>query len=65
MGRLSYELPLKVRAGWREQIKKALAEENGSTDSFKDLAAADADGLADIPWEGSTYEQWLKDQAKH
>lgn len=54
------------RAGWKEQIDKVLAEEGHiPDDDFSDMAALDNDGLDDLPpWNGPTYEEWLKQNAK-
>lgn len=54
------------RDGWEEQIKKVLREEaHIKDDDFADMDAVSADGLDDIPWDGPTYEEWLKQNAKN
>jgi len=53
------------REGWEEQINKVLAREaHIKDDDFADMDGASADGLDDLPWDGSLYEQWQKQNAK-
>ena len=53
------------REGWEVQINKVLAEEaNLKDDDFADMNVAIVDGLADLPWDGLSYEQWKKQNAK-
>ena len=51
------------RAGWEEQMQR-VAEMPGEDDDFADMQVAEADGLDDLPWDGPSYEEWLKDNAK-
>ena len=48
------------RAGWREQIEKVSAELGDTADEFSGWNAIAADGFDDIPWNGPTYEEWVK-----
>lgn len=56
------------REGWEEQIAQVLATDPHALDPDPELEAWDslaADGLADLAWNGPTYEQWQKQQPKH
>lgn len=48
------------RAGWREQIEKVLVEHGDPVAEFSEWDLTGADGLDDIPWDGPTYEEWIK-----
>ncbi len=64
-GQIIIRMPKNPRAGWKQQIRKVLAEEaHIKDDDFEDMAAASADGLDDLPWDGPSYEEWLKQNAK-
>ena len=53
-----------ARDGWSAQIK-ALAVSNGDpAQEFGDMKAATLDGLESIPWDGPTFEEWQKNNAK-
>ena len=53
------------RDGWQEQIDKVLAEESHIKDDyFSDMDKTVADGLDEFPWEGISYQEWMKKNAK-
>ncbi len=53
------------RHGWEEQINKVLATESQiPDDNFSNMEAASTDGLDDLPWDGPSYEEWQKQNAK-
>lgn len=53
------------RKGWKEQIDKILAEEaHIKDDDFSDMNKAGGDGLSTLPWDGPSYEEWQKQNAK-
>lgn len=53
------------RDGWEDQINKVLREkEHIEDDDFSDMDVTIADGLGDLPWNGLSYEEWKKQNAK-
>lgn len=52
------------REGWAEQIDDYLAKYGDPTAEFEDMKSADNDGLDDLPWDGPSYEDWLKNNGK-
>jgi len=48
------------RAGWREKIEKLLAAHGDPANEFAELGTADDESLKDIPWDGPTYDEWVK-----
>ncbi len=64
-GQIIIRNPKSPRASWPNQIEKVLAHEaHLKDDDFADMDTASTDGLDDLPWDGPTYEQWLKRSAK-
>ncbi len=52
------------REGWEEQIDKLLLTEGDPSKEFVDMKAANNDGLDDLPWDGPSFEDWQKNDAK-
>ena len=53
------------RAGWEAQFKALKSSgDDLSSDDFVDMESASGDGLDDLPWNGISYQEWLKKNAK-
>ncbi|HEX4774023.1 MAG TPA: AbrB/MazE/SpoVT family DNA-binding domain-containing protein [Candidatus Saccharimonadales bacterium] len=52
------------RAGWEEQIKGVIAAEGDPTSEFTDMDSTINDGLGELPWDGPSFEEWQKNNAK-
>ncbi len=52
------------RKEWASQIQKLVANEGDPAKEFDTMRVAETDGLDDLPWDGPTYEEWLKNNAK-
>ena len=46
------------------KIKKLMALNGGPTQEFTDMNTANQDGLEDLPWNGPSYQEWQKNNAK-
>jgi antitoxin component of MazEF toxin-antitoxin module len=53
------------RAGWAHQIKTLMRTEGDPSREFSDMNGASNDGLDDLPWDGPSYEEWLKTHDNH
>ena len=51
------------RQDWDKQIKSLIAQDDPSAE-FGDLAMTANDGLEALPWDGPTFEEWQKANAK-
>jgi antitoxin component of MazEF toxin-antitoxin module len=49
-----------AREGWGPRINELAASEKDPTREFKDMGAANGDGLDDLPWDGPSFEDWQK-----
>lgn len=63
-GKIIISKPANPRAGWSVRIKALVAIGGDPAQEFDDMTVADRDGLEDLPWDGPSYEQWLKSNAK-
>jgi hypothetical protein len=53
-----------ARAGWDTQIEKLASEKGDPSDEFKDMNVAEHDGLEDMVWDGPSFEEWQRNNAK-
>ena len=58
-GKIIISKPANPREGWEEQIGTLTALHGDPTEQFGEMDIAAADGLADAPWNGPTYQEWL------
>jgi len=49
-----------ARQGWSAQIKELVNTEGQPSAEFTDMNVSNNDGLADLPWDGLTYNEWKK-----
>lgn len=52
------------REGWSGQIKTLTATEDDPTEEFNDMGTTASDGLDDLPWDGPSFEEWQRTNAK-
>jgi antitoxin component of MazEF toxin-antitoxin module len=52
------------REGWDLQIKTLIAAKGNPAEEFSDMKPAENDGLADLPWDGPSFEDWQKKNAR-
>jgi antitoxin component of MazEF toxin-antitoxin module len=52
------------RSGWKEEIESLVAEHGDPSDEFKDWQGDDLHDWDKLAWDGPTYEEWLKRNAK-
>jgi len=50
--------------GWSKQIKALIAKGGDPTLEFSDMDVAASDGLDDLTWDGLSFEEWQKTNAK-
>ena len=50
--------------GWGAQIKALVAVKGDPTEEFSDMNQAENSGLADLSWDGPSFEDWQKNNAK-
>lgn len=62
-GRIIISKISNTRQGWDKQIKSLIARDDPSVE-FRDLAITANDGLEALPWDGPTFEEWQKDNAR-
>jgi antitoxin component of MazEF toxin-antitoxin module len=48
------------REGWGDQIKALVIANGNPAEEFNDMDSARNDGLADLPWDGPSFEDWQK-----
>lgn len=53
-----------TRDGWGVQIKALIAANGNPVREFEDMKAATLDGFETLPWDGPTFEDWQKNDAK-
>ncbi len=53
------------RAGWANQIKTLMLTEGDPSLEFGDMKVASNDALDSLPWDGPSYEEWLKTHGSH
>jgi len=46
------------REGWADQIQALITTAGDPTAEFSEMAAASADGLDDLAWDGPSFESW-------
>jgi antitoxin component of MazEF toxin-antitoxin module len=51
------------REGWEAQIKALVTASGNPAEEFSDMDPARNDGLADLPWDGPSFEDWQKKNA--
>lgn len=51
------------REGWSAQIKALVIANGNPVEEFSDMCPARSDGLADLPWDGPSFEEWQKKNA--
>jgi len=52
------------REGWYKQIKAMVEKYGDPSEEFADMDALSNDGLDNLPWDGPSYEDWLKSNGK-
>jgi antitoxin component of MazEF toxin-antitoxin module len=52
------------REGWDAQIKVLISAEGDPTEEFSNMKLAQNDGLDDLPWDGPSFEDWQKENAR-
>ncbi|MGH7234171.1 MAG: AbrB/MazE/SpoVT family DNA-binding domain-containing protein [Candidatus Saccharimonadales bacterium] len=52
------------REGWTDQIKSLASKNDDPTKEFQDLDKAKNDELHDLPWDGPSFEEWQKNNAR-
>jgi antitoxin component of MazEF toxin-antitoxin module len=62
-GKIIISKVVNSREGWGEQIKALLAVKGDPTKEFSGISVAE-DDLKDLPWDGPSFEDWQKDNAK-
>lgn len=61
-GKIIIAKPDDARAGWVDQIDAGIADSGDPTYEFNDMNLVVHDGLDGLPWDGPSYEEWLKSQ---
>ncbi len=51
------------REGWGAQIKALVMANGDPTEEFRHASQVENDGLADLPWDGPSFEDWQKKNA--
>lgn len=51
------------RESWGAQIKALVIANGNPAEEFSDMNPARNDGLADLPWDGPSFEEWQKKNA--
>ena len=59
-GKIIISKPSNPREGWDKQIKAMVEKYGDPSEEFADMDALSNDGLDNLPWDGPTYEDWLK-----
>ena len=52
------------REGWSQQIKSLIAASGDPTQEFSDMEDVASDGLNDLPWDGPSFDELQKNNAK-
>lgn len=63
-GKIIISKPANAREGWALQIKKLVASNADSTKEFEDMRLAANDGLEELEWNGPSFEEWQKNNAR-
>ena len=64
-GKIIISKPTNPREGWDNNIKSMIEKYGDPSEEFADMNNILADeGLENLPWNGITYEEWLKDNDK-
>ena len=63
-GRIVISKSTNPRDGWSEKIKALMLTEEDPAKEFADLDTAPNDGLDNLPWDGPSFEDWLKSNDK-
>ncbi len=63
-GKIIISKAVDARDGWDTQIKTLVAATGDPTEEFHDMNASNSDGLNDLPWDGPSFEEWQKANAK-
>ena len=53
-----------VHDGWGAQIKMLIAANGDPSQEFGEMKTVTLDGLEELPWDGPTFEEWQKNNAK-
>ena len=53
-----------ARDGWDAQIKMLVAAAGDPAEEFHDMSASNSDGFDNLPWDGPSFEEWQKNNAK-
>jgi len=53
-----------IRENWAEEIKALVATYGDSAQEFEDMETVANDGLVNTPWDGPSFEDWQKHNAK-
>ncbi len=53
-----------TRKGWDTQIAKLVREQGDPSKEFSNMSVASRDGLDDLAWDGPSFEEWQKNNAK-
>ncbi len=63
-GKIIISKSTNVHDGWGAQIKALVAVNGDPSQEFGDMKASTLDGLENLPWDGPSFEEWQKDNAK-
>ncbi len=62
-GKIIISKATNARADWDAQIVKLVAEQ-GDPKEFSNMDTASQDGLEDLAWDGPSFEEWQRNNAK-
>ncbi|HUD07176.1 MAG TPA: AbrB/MazE/SpoVT family DNA-binding domain-containing protein [Candidatus Saccharimonadales bacterium] len=61
-GKIIISKPSNPRADWSQNIKAMVEKYGDPSEEFTEMNdSLVGDGLDNLPWDGITYEEWLKD----
>ena len=63
-GKIIISKSTNAREGWAKQITQIMASTSDPAAEFADMASVAKDGLDDLPWNGPSFEEWQKDNAR-
>jgi antitoxin component of MazEF toxin-antitoxin module len=63
-GKIIISKSTNVHDGWGTKIKALVAINGDPAQEFGDMKTSTLDGLENLPWDGPTFEEWRKDNAK-
>ncbi len=63
-GKIIISKVVSSRKGWGEQIRALVATEGDPTGEFADMNIPGRDGLEELEWDGVSFEEWQKGNAK-